>query len=542
MNSSLIAVLAVVVLIILVLILKKSSPKKVPPADTLEEEISAAPPADFTEAEKEQISEEDEPVAEIDEPTVEEEREEALEAEVNLEPEAELTPVVIEEAPPEPAVESEPEIVSPPAAEPVTAVEEVGAGQGIPEEQPVTVISLESYEQRLIALKEQRLAALSTAIDSNEESRREQLQVELVALTEALSFLQQSYGQEVSCRNSALATLELMKPELDTADYERASRSVREGDSEEAEQVFDEVADQDVALSALAAYRSGCLAECRTDLNRAMERLDRAVTLDGSSPDYLRSAALLARKLYLHKKALAWFASLVQLLEKQGEDTIELALARREQAYTSALLGQHKQAGALYKQAMVSLTSLVGKDDPEMGICWYQIGKLQEALGQYEKAEEPYRKALAIMDKAQGNVVLGEILDKLAGLYMELEREPEAIPLFERLCAFKEESPNPDNASLAMAYNNLAEAYRICGKYEESEKNYKQSLAITEELRGKDHAAVGSILQELAQLCERQRKKDEAKAYQERAAAIFQRVLEEQEAAGQESVKLNLSD
>jgi tetratricopeptide (TPR) repeat protein len=273
-----------------------------------------------------------------------------------------------------------------------------------------------------------------------------------------------------------------------------------------------------------------------------MDRFDKAVTLDGNSPDVLRSAALLARKLYLHKKSLAWFSSLVTLLEEQGEDTVELALARREQAYTSALVGQHKQAGALYKQAMVSLTSLVGKDDPEMGVCWFQIGKLQEALGQYDKAEEPYSKALAIMSGGQDTLILAEILDKLAGLYMELEREGEAVALFERLCALKGESSHPDKAGLAMAYNNLAEAYRISGKYEESEENYKQSLAITEELRGRDHAAVGSILQELAQLCERQGKKDEAKQYRDRAAAIFQRVLEEQEAAGQESVKLNLSD
>ncbi len=557
MNSSLIAVLAVVALVILVLILKKFSAKKVPPADAPEEEISAPPVEDSAEVDKEEITEEDElePVAEIEEPTVEEgigEAAETAEAEIIIEPEAVPESEIAEEAEPEPAIESEPEVVSEPVEEPAsetvseieepTTVVEAGEEEVVPREQQVAAISLESYEQRLFALKDQRLTELTAAIENNEESRREQLQIELVALTEALSFLQQGYEQEISCRNRALAAMELMRPELDTVDYERACRSMRESDTEEAEQVFDGVADRNISMSAPAAYQSGCLAECRMDLNRAMDRLDKAITLDGNSPDFLRSAALLARKLYLQKKALAWFTSLVKLLEEKREDTVELALARRELAYTSALVGRHKQAGALYKKAMVSLTNLMGKEDPEMGICWYQIGKLQEALGQYEKAEDPYRKALAIMGKAQGNVVLGDTLNKLAGLYMELERESEAVPLFERLCAFKEESSNPDNASLAMAYNNLAEAYRVCGKYEESEKNYKQSLAITEELRGKDHAAVGSILQELAQLCQRQGKKDEAKEHQERATAIFQRVLKEQEAGGKQSANLTLSD
>ena len=543
MNSSLIAVLAAVAVLILIVVLKRFSGKKRSPAAPLQGEKPPSAREDLTTAEQEEVSGAGEPVAEV---------EEELAAASSLEPEVEADQKVAEETASRPASRPEPEGIAPPVAdtepEPLSApgesiVEEAGQKEGVSGEPLVAAISLESYEQRLLALKEQRLVALTAAIEKNEETKREQLQIELVALTEALSFLKQGYEQEISCRNNALAALELMRPQLAADDYERASGGVREGDTEEAEQVFDSVAEQDSSLAAMAAYQSGCLAACRIDFSRAMDRFDKAVALDdGNSPDHLRSAALLARQLYRHKKALAWFAALVQLLEEQGEDSVELALARRELAYTSALVGRHKQAGELYKKAMVSLTALRGREDQEMGICWYQIGKLQEALGQYEKAEDPYKKALAILGNAPDNAVFGDILNKLAGLYMELEREREAIPLFERLCAFKREAANPDNASLAMAYNNLAEAYRICGSYDESEKNYKHSLAITEELRGKDHAAVASILQELAQLCQRQGKKDEAQEHRERAAAIFQRVLEEQEAANKQSASLTLSD
>ena len=574
MNIYLIAGLVAVALIILVLVLRKPSEKQVPQVEPPDEEISA-PPLEEAEAE---LEAEPEPISEIEEPTAEEDVEEAAETEteetapppdevveetaeavteteVITDPEAVPEPEIAEELEPEPvseieeptaeedvegveeAAEAEKEEVTPPPEE---AVEEVVVEEAA--EKPVAALSLESYEQRLLALKDKQLTALTGAIENNEAGRREELQSELVAITEALTFLDQGYAQEMSCRNGALAALEQMQPELDTADYELAFESVSNGDTEGAEQIFDSLADQDGPLSALAAFQSGRLAECRMDLNRAMEQLEKAVTLDDKNHDYLRSAALLARKLYHHKKALAWFTSLVKLGEEKGEDTVGLALDRRELAYTTALVGQHKQAGVLYKKAMVSLTSLLGKEDPEMAICWFQIGKLQEALGQYEKADDPYTKALAIMDKSGSNAVLGDILDKLAGLYMELEREDEAMVLFERLCSLKEASPNPDNATLAMAYNNFAEASRICGKYEEAEKSYKRSLAITEELRGKDHAAVGSLLQELAQLCERQKKKDEAKVYQERAAAIFQRVLDAQEAAGQQAEKLKLSE
>ena len=72
-----------------------------------------------------------------------------------------------------------------------------------------------------------------------------------------------------------------------------------------------------------------------------------------------------------------------------------------------------------------------------MGICWHQVGLLKESQGMYEEAETPYKRALAIMSKAGNDMILADILDKLARLHMELEDEQKAIPLFERLLKIK---------------------------------------------------------------------------------------------------------
>ena len=183
------------------------------------------------------------------------------------------------------------------------------------------------------------------------------------------------------------------------------------------------------------------------------------------------------------------------------------------------------------KKAMNGIAKHLGKSHPELGICWFLLGQLQESQGEYEKADAPYKQALAIMEKTDNDIVLAGILDKLARLHMELEAEFEAVPLLERLLKIKTKSPQPDLAGLIIIYTQLAEASRICGNYDRSEEFYKQSLTVTQKLRGKEHPAVGSIYQELAKLCDRQRKKDEAKQYNEMAAAIFKRVLEAQEAA-----------
>lgn len=443
----------------------------------------------------------------------------------------------------QPPDEEEPEAVEPAVLQPE---EEVAAGQAEPEpqpaakEQPPSFLSLARYEQQLLEFREQRLNGLSGMMGEDKQ-QQEQLQVELVTITKTLSFLESSYEQEISCRNQVLETLEQM--DLESEEYERALSSIKEGDTAVAGQILDDVAGRNPSRAARAFYLSGRLAECRIVLKEAMNRYEQAVILDDGNPEYLRTASALARRLYRNQKALAWSRRLVELLEAEDEDTVELALARRDLAYTMALGGQYKQAGGRYKQAMVSLTRLKRGNDTEMGICWLQIGKLQETMSQYEKAENAYTKALAIMKLTDSQEVLGEVLEKLSGLYLELEREKEAIPLLERLCALKGQSSNPDRASQVMTYNNLAEAWRICGRYAEAEENYLHSLAITEELRGPEHPAVGSILQELARLCQRQEgKKEEAEEYQQRASAIFQRLMDEQDKAGQQDVQLTLEE
>lgn len=392
-------------------------------------------------------------------------------------------------------------------------------------------LSPKTYTRRLVTQKQKFLQAVTAAMENHDESKRERLQLVVVSLTEALTFIKQSYKHEVVCRKGALAALDKMQKMLGPL-YTRAAESVCTKDSTlDAEQILDKVIGKGGKGGAFAAFHSGRLAECRMDFSRAAVRFDKAVELDKVNPHYLRAAGLLARKMYQHKKALMRFIALEKLLAGQGKNSLELAKARREVAYSAALFGQHKQADAYYTKAMNSLIKLVGKDHPEMGICWYQVGLLKESQGLYEEAEEPYQKALAIMDKAGDDMILSDILDKLARLHMELEGEQEAIPLLERLLKIKKNSPAPDLAGIIIIFNNVGEAYRICGKYEQSEGYYKQALAVTQKLRGKNHPAVGSIYQELAKLCERQRKPDEVKKYNEMASAIFQRVLEEQEAA-----------
>ena len=214
-------------------------------------------------------------------------------------------------------------------------------------------LSPKAFTQRLVIQKKKFLQAVTVAMEQHEESKREKLQLVVVSLTEALTFLKQSYKHELACRKGALAALNKMQRMLGKNLYTRAAASVCTKDSTlEAEQILDKVIGKGGKGGAFAAFHSGRLAECRMDFSRAMVRFDKAVTLDNANPHYLRADGLLARKTYQHKKALMRFMALEKLFARQGKDTVELAVARREVAYSAALFGQNKQADAYYKKAM----------------------------------------------------------------------------------------------------------------------------------------------------------------------------------------------
>ena len=137
--------------------------------------------------------------------------------------------------------------------------------------------------------------------------------------------------------------------------------------------------------------------------------------------------------------------------------------------------------------------------------------------------------------------MLANILAKLAALCMELEMEKEAVPLYERLVRIREKALRPTHPQLAISLNSLAESYRLQGRYAEAFVCYQKSLAINEALHGPEHPSVAAILQELAKLCASQRKPEEAKQYQDRAAAIFQKSVEASDKkSGTEALTLEL--
>lgn len=474
-------------------------------------------------------------------------------------PAAEVEPVAVAE--PEPEPEPEPELdqepeqealpAHPPEPEHAAPLEPLIDAAELPTEPTqaeadlrLIRFTLEDYSTRLNQLEERQRAALAQAVARRDDKLRDQLQRELVLMNDRLALLADSYVEEMACYQQVSDALAQVRAEIGGAETNAALEQLQHGDPHAAEQFLAGLSQQARPFAAQAAYLSGQLAECRVDLQQAMALYRTAVEREPENPLYLRAAGRTARCLYNYKEALPWLESFVRISRTaQTPEPLALALAQRELAYTYVLSGQYQKAGPLYKESMTVLAQRLGQDHPEMATSWRQIGELQETMGEYDKAVSLYQKALHILEKKRGadHPALAGILDKLAALCMELEMEKQAVPLYERLVRIREKALRPTHPQLALSLNNLAESYRLQGQYAEAEGCYRKSLAINEALHGSDHPSVAAILQELAKLCVNQRKPEEAKRYQERAAAIFQQSVEASERkSGAEALTLEL--
>lgn len=116
-------------------------------------------------------------------------------------------------------------------------------------------------------------------------------------------------------------------------------------------------------------------------------------------------------------------------------------------------------------------------------------------------------------------------LNNLAEAYRMLGRYAEAEPLYLRAIAIDEKAGRGDLPGLATSLNNLALLYRAQNRLDKAERLYRRSLALLERALGPNHPDVARSLNNLAALYRTRGEIDRARSLQERAVAIAESTL-----------------
>ena len=107
--------------------------------------------------------------------------------------------------------------------------------------------------------------------------------------------------------------------------------------------------------------------------------------------------------------------------------------------------------------------------------------------GRYAEAEQLYKRALAIEEKALGanRPEVASTLNNFANLYSRQGRYAEAEGLLKRTLTIYEKALGANHPKVAAALGNLGNVYDDQGKYAEAEGLFKRALAIEEGARAK---------------------------------------------------------
>lgn len=214
------------------------------------------------------------------------------------------------------------------------------------------------------------------------------------------------------------------------------------------------------------------------------------------------------------------------------------------------------EAEPLYQRALAIWEQQLGTDHPNVGSILNNLADLYRMQKRYSEAEPLYQRALAILEQQLGgdHPDVARTLNNLAEVYRQQGRYGEAEPLYERSWSIftnvlGENNPltqiPSDNLWLlvqqavkagrvgelsdlphvATQLNNLAEAYRQKGRYNDAEPLHKRALSIREQQLGTDHPHVAHSLNNIALLRQSQGRYGEAEPLYRRALLIQEQQL-----------------
>ncbi|MEN8259162.1 MAG: tetratricopeptide repeat protein [Pseudomonadota bacterium] len=119
--------------------------------------------------------------------------------------------------------------------------------------------------------------------------------------------------------------------------------------------------------------------------------------------------------------------------------------------------------------------------------------------------------------------LLGQSFNNLAQLYRLQGRYNEAENLYLRAKAIWETVLNTEHPDQGVILNNLAELYQAMGNYQKAESFYNRALKIREAALGPDHTDVAQTLKNMAGLCFATRKLNDAESLYRKGLTIWEK-------------------
>lgn len=217
-----------------------------------------------------------------------------------------------------------------------------------------------------------------------------------------------------------------------------------------------------------------------------------------SSPEMAESLHLLAQIHYLkgeYQTADSLYQTILNAVTLENSTAIlrDYGVLQRE-------LGNYQKAEELYRKALALDRKLYGALHPEVAFDLHNLGDALRKQGELEVAEPFYRQALNMREKLFGEVHpdIGETLNHLARLLSQKSDYDAAEPIARRALQIRKQVYGEENVAVVASSGNLAGILKAKGNLGEAELLYRWNLMTLRKLVGDEHPYVAAALSSVA--------------------------------------------
>lgn len=181
--------------------------------------------------------------------------------------------------------------------------------------------------------------------------------------------------------------------------------------------------------------------------------------------------------------------------------------------------GRVAEARPLMEEASTRIAELAGADSSEAVAAWTNLAGLYWSTGELAKAAELSRHLIVVAGEATAVTLYGNLSAAAIGMgQMEeaVEYAQQGVDLARRAL------PTQDSRRAAVL-NNLAQACRFTGRFQEAEANYREAVAIWESTLGPAHPDLARGLMNLAAFYHDRGREAGAEQLYLRAAAVLEK-------------------
>jgi CHAT domain-containing protein/tetratricopeptide (TPR) repeat protein len=229
-----------------------------------------------------------------------------------------------------------------------------------------------------------------------------------------------------------------------------------------------------------------------------------------------------------YREAAAAGARAVQMAgERIGADHPITAVRITNLAAIYQAMGDLDRAEPLYQRALAVKRAAYGNAHPETARDLNELGVLYDTRGDYARAEAHFLEALSMRRKIVGDQhpLIPPILNNLALMYSHRGDYARAEPLYRQALDIRERALGPDHPETLAVLGNLGHLHQLSGDYARAEPVFERVLAAQSKVLGDEHEDTAITLMNLGTLYRAREEYTRALPLLERADAVLRRLL-----------------